>query len=115
MSMGDTVADNQSDKLARAYARLRALKENMPQYRFVNVFFVQEYHEALKHLEGLGFDVAEFKVPDHHITRTTILSGRSHVVPRSLLLTKLDAVLAYFELVTQKPPVTIGFKPPSSG
>jgi len=108
------LASDQSDKLARAYARLSALRENIPKGNMVDGLYLREYHEALKHLEELGFDVAEFKVPDRLVRYTFLFVGGS-MVERALLLSKLDAVLAYFELVTQKAPASIGFKRPSGG
>lgn len=66
------MASDQSDKLARAYARLRALRENLPEYRYIDEVYVEQYHEALRHLEEIGFDVAEFRVRPEHLTRITI-------------------------------------------
>lgn len=112
----------ESDKLARAYARLRALRDNLPTHYRVKEPYVREYHEALNHLEGLGFDVEEFRVPKDMLARvpipTNIMTGETKYgedlkVERTFLLSKLDAVLAYFELVTRKVPTNIGFRPPS--
>jgi hypothetical protein len=115
--------NNPNDKLLRAYARLSSLKENLPQ-NLVPETFVTEYHEALKHVEDLGFDVDEFKVPAHlvepTVTSFNYVSGEKHYsttryVDRDFLMTKLSAALSYFQLSIQSRETpsstqTIGFK-----
>ncbi len=51
------------DKVARAYARLVGLKENLPDSTSIPERYVEEYHQALKHLSDLGVEVSEFMVP----------------------------------------------------
>lgn len=111
---GAEMAKDQNDRLIRAFARLQALKKNIPNGHLVDGFYVQEYHEILKHLEEERFDIVEFKVPDRHMQVATMIFRSGRAVERSVLLSKLDAVLAYFELVTQKPATQIGFKPPTT-
>jgi len=104
------------DRLQRAYARLVALRKTLgadtgfdPQF---DEKYVREYHGALEHLEAVGFDVEEFKVPasevDHRVTGGNYVSGKTRYseekfVDRGILLTKLDAVLTYFEFKTVRP------------
>lgn len=104
---------DQSDRLARAYVHLRALRDNIPDYRWIEEVYVKQYHEALGRLEEIGYDVAEFKVSQGHLKSRTIGSGRQTLyIDRPLLLSKMDAVLTYFDLATQQADVRIGFKPP---
>ncbi len=104
-------ADDQSDELARAYARLRGLKDNVPKQHYVGEHYLREYHSALQRLEDLGFDIEEFRLPRKPYIR--FLPAIRPAVERSLFLSRLDAVLTYFELASQKPPAIIGFRPPS--
>jgi hypothetical protein len=94
------------DKLARAYARLLALKEHVPPGAVEHIY-VAEFHAALDHCEQVGLDVAEFRVPEGQI-RPQLRSSNTHTgektyseeryAPSSLFRTKLDAFLTYFEL-----------------
>jgi len=52
------------DKLARACARLKSLKENLPpQEKHIAESYATEFHSALDSLEQLGIDVGEFRLP----------------------------------------------------
>ena len=64
------MADEAGDKIARAYARLMALKDNLPEDYKVPETYVVEYHGALKHLKELGFDLEEFKIPRDKVSPT---------------------------------------------
>ena len=56
--------ENHTDEVARVYAILTALKENVPKdLYYVDEDYVREYHKALDHLGQLGFDVKEFEIP----------------------------------------------------
>ena len=113
-------ADHQ-DKMARAYARLVSLKANLPDDIRIREPFVVEYHDAIGHLEDLGFNLAEFKIPAAHVqpietggnylTDETYYSTERYV-ERSYFLTKLSAVLSYFELSTKRTEASIGFRSP---
>ena len=60
----EDLMENHTDEVARAYAILTALKENVPKDRdYVDEDYVHEYHKALDHLGQLGFDVKEFEIP----------------------------------------------------
>ncbi len=120
------MGNNPNDKLLRAYARLSSLKENLPKNELVPETFVIEYHDAFRHVEDLGFDVDEFKIPVNlvkpKVTSFNAISGEktystTSFVDRNFLLTKLTAALSYFTLSMQSretPPSTqtIGFKAP---
>lgn len=112
----------ESDKIARAYARLVGLKESLPDWTNLPERYVEEYHEALQHLGDLGVDIAEFRVRSGDLERIVssgnYLTGevnytKERYVPRAILLAKLTAVLTYFSIQdsvagSQR---QIGFKP----
>jgi hypothetical protein len=108
------------DKLARAYARLEALRDALPESSSITERYVDEYHAALKHLSDLGEDVAEFSIPDgdlrHMVSSSNAITREQRFtadrrVARPLLLAKLNAVLSYFNMVEGRTAKPIGFKP----
>jgi hypothetical protein len=101
------MGDISPDTVARVYSRLVALKENLPLGE-VEIKLVDEYHDLLQQLEP-GFDAEGFRIPPDWLVSTInvvqidYLSGKSKYgktqhVPRHLFLTKVDALLHYFEL-----------------
>ena len=111
------------DRLARAYARLTALKKTLeavdrryPQFQEKHV---HEFHAALDHLAKLNYDVDEFRVPPEEVDHRETMSDPDGVtysadrwVDREVLLTKLESVLTYFEIVTAKQKPQLGFHGP---
>ncbi len=76
--------ENHTDEVARAYAILTALKENVSKdLYYVDEDYVHEYHKALDHLGQLGFDVKEFEIPRQWIKPITRLvpEGDDHYNP----------------------------------
>lgn len=114
------VRDNQ-DELARAFAMLSSLRKNIDQITSgVTETYVREFHTVLDRLEGIEIDVSEFRIPDSavkpRITSSWFNGERSRYnysdekyVERLLMLTKLDAILGYFEIITSEKPRKIGF------
>ena len=110
---------NSQDELVRAYAILQALRKNIGQMTDYSILetYVNEFHSVLDRLEGIGIDVSEFRVPDSavkpRLTASWVGGGRSYseekYVARSFILTKLDAILNYFEIITSEKPRKIGF------
>ena len=113
--------DNQ-DTLARAYAMLSALRKNISQIKDYSVEekFVNEFHSVLDKLESVGIKTAEFRIPDSavqpKITSRVRVGGverksysEEKYVDRSFIMTKLDAILGYFEIITADKPKKIGF------
>jgi len=100
------MVENKQDILARAYAMLKSLRENidrMTDYYVPETYF-REFDTVLDKLEGVGIDVAEFRIPDSavkpKITASWLSGGQSHhsysqekYVEKSLLSLKLDAIL----------------------
>ena len=104
------MADSIEDNIARAYARLVSLKSNLPGDPVPETHVI-EYHEALKHLEDLAFDIGEFKIPSSMVK--PIVTGGNYItgevrysddkfVAHAYFKTKLDAVIGYFELKVQQ-------------
>ena len=116
------MATNKQDALARVYATLSSLRKNIDQMTEYSVEekFVREFHTRLDKLAGIGADVSEFRIPDSEvtprITPSNTLTGTSYskekYVQRSFILTKLDAILRYFEIITSKKPREIGYRTP---
>jgi hypothetical protein len=100
-----------TSKTARAYTRLAALKQNLPNTAYIEEDFVHEYRGALQHLSELGFDVEEFGIPEAWLERRAVGSvpeGEGHrtiysetrQMDRAKLLVKLDSLLNYFSLAS---------------
>jgi hypothetical protein len=107
--------------LAEAYARLQALKSNLPDAHEVDEKYVQEFHLALELLEPIsGYDLSRFRVPlsevhpqvsgRNYVTGKVYYSGRK-VCERSFMMMKVDSVLGFFQIQTAPRKGTIGFKP----
>ena len=120
----------EQDVLARAYATLSSLRKNIEQMTSdPPEIFVQEFHNVLTTLEGIGKDVSEFRIPDSKIApRVTVIrtltfadSPKSRAdyseekyVDKSFILMRLDAILGYFEILTSEKPRRIGFSAPDN-
>ena len=120
------MATNNQDVLARAYAMLSSLRKNIDQMTDSKVpeTYVHEFHSVLTKLESIRMDVSEFRIPDSEIApRVTAIHtltfadtpaggadfSKEKYVDKSLILTKLDAILGYFEIITSEKPKRIGF------
>ena len=116
--------ESNQDVLARAYATLKAIRENireMGEYNRVGEVFVEEFHTTLEKLEEMGVGVSEFRIPDSlvkpRVTSSQWEGGVTHnkysdekYVQKSVLLMKPDTVLGYFEIITGEEPIRMGFK-----
>lgn len=114
--------DRQKDAIARAYARLVSLRENMAAMEKTRVEekYVREFHDILASIESVGIDISEFRVPDSEVA--PIIKMRSafgdtysqeKYVDKPFILAKLDAILKYFEItLSDKKPREIGFRTP---
>ena len=127
---GGDMATNNQDIFTRAYTMLTSLRTNIDKMTaLIPETYVHEFHVVLDKLESIGKDVAEFRIPDSEVkpkvTGVSAVSyiggGESHVsysgekyVDQSFILTKLDAILGYFEIITSKKPRRIGFSPPDT-
>ena len=113
---------NNQDELDRACATLSSLRKRIDQMTdsLVPKTYVDEYHTQLDRLEGIGKEVSEFRIPDSalkpklgpsmYVAGKEIFSSKGDIcVDRAFILTKLDAILGYFEIITSEKPRRIGF------
>ncbi len=112
--------DNQ-DVLARAYATLVALRNNTEKINYgIQEKYVREYHAILERLEGIGHTLTEFRIPREEVgprvTSVDMSGGRTYTqenyVDKIYFLTKIDALLGYFDLISSERPRKIGFRAP---
>lgn len=111
--------ETSGDTVARVYARLKGLRDNVDKLSRVEDTYVKEYHVILDNLDKVGIDTAEFRIEESEIRPrvTGIRDDRpsysdKKYVAKALLLSKLDAILIYFELITADKPKRVGFSPP---
>ncbi len=126
------MAENNQDALLRAFATLSSLRKNIGEMTAYNVpeTYVSEFHAVLDRMKGIGKDLSEFRIPDSEVSPTDISmpivlsldSGdrltpphysKEKYVDKSFILTKLDAILGYFEIITSEKPRSIGFHRPN--
>ncbi len=112
------MSKNSQDELVRAYATLSSLRKNTDQIHDITPIYVNEFHSVLAKLEGIGITVSEFRIPDSEIkprpSSINSLTGevsytQERYVAKAYFLTKLDAILGYFEIITSEKPKRIGF------
>ena len=108
------------DELLRVYATLLSLRKNIEQMDLdIHEKYVKEYHDLLNRLDSIGEDISEFRIPDIELWEREGLSNyktggitlyKSKGVDKPYLMTKLDAILNYFEIITSEKPKKIGFR-----
>ena len=112
------MVENKQDTLARAFATLSSLRKNIDQITSgVTEKYVREFHSVLDRLESIEIGVSEFRIPDSEVKPRVTVSweggGRSYseekYVDKSFILTKIDAILGYFEIITSEKPRRMGF------
>jgi len=119
------MAENKQDELVRAYATLSALRKNIDQMACNSVAeaYVHLFNEALDRIEGIGVNISEFCIPESGITpRVTSIRtltygdkpagpeySKEKYVDKTLILTKLDAILGYLETITSEKPRKMGY------
>jgi hypothetical protein len=120
------MANDKQDELARAYAMLSSLRKNVAQIDAVSERYVREFHSALDKLGGVEIDTYEFRIPyselQPKITSRSrggngverISYSKEKYVEKAYLLTKIDAVLGYFKIITSEKPRRMGFSKPSN-
>jgi hypothetical protein len=101
------------DEIAKAFALLSSLKQNIPNNYQVEQSWVHDFHNALQQIESAtSTSLHEFRVSPQELARETIggnyltgevdYSGRM-VVERTRLMLKVDAVLEFFHYIKEKP------------
>lgn len=125
ITQGEVQMEENQDVILRAYAVLSSLRKNIDQpsiteYGSIKSSYVEEFHGVLKSLEEIGMNVSQFYIPASEIEPRLLsssLEGDTHspdkYVRKSYFLTKVDAILMYFDMKATKPRKTIGFSPPS--
>jgi len=102
-------------ELVEAYARLKALKSNLPDNSGVELKYVQEFHSILRLLtQTSGLDLGNFRVPDSELKPIVTVGNYGTVTncQRAFLMMKIDGVLTFFEIHSSQPKAKIGFGPP---
>jgi len=108
---------NKQDELIRAYATLKSLRNNIAGMTDVKETYVNAFHTVLIRLQDIGINTSEFWIPYSEINPRTAsintLTGvkqytEERYVDKSFILTKLDAILGYFEIITAEKPKRIG-------
>jgi hypothetical protein len=111
------VQELERDRLLRIWVRLGALRRNLANVGLITEAHAQEYHSIVRLLEATGMVLDEFRIPDealrNRVTSWHMLTGRTthsatRYVEKALFFSKLDAILSDFEILTTKPPVSVG-------
>lgn len=99
-----------ADSLARiAHARLRALRDNIPDQTTVGTDYIFDYHEIVSSLESLGVKLPMFKIPPTAIhTEDGVTWCHS-----SFFKAKVEGLLNLFDISQTKEGTQIGFRPPT--
>lgn len=114
----------EQEEIKKAFVNLRSLKDNLPKSLSINEKFVRMFHNEINRLVAIGFSgLDDFKVPEneikHEMTSFTpaapefgqqesISYSQDRYIEREILLIKIDALLAYFQVSSTE--VEIGFK-----
>lgn len=91
--------DAQSDTIRRAFANLKAVRDNMPSGYVHDGGLFKMYDRALDQLQQAGHDVLEWRIPAAAVGNIDGNEFRA----------KVDAVLTYFTV--RENDVQIGFRP----
>jgi len=99
------------DKILRAYTRLKGIKNNLPEEELIPWYHIRDYHEIIDSLEKeTSFTLPEFRIPETEIKTFGKIEG----CVNSFFMSKLDALLSYFEFkYLSEKKIEIGFKPPN--
>ena len=102
---------SQQDILIRAFVLLKSLQKNIGNIKesIVSETYINEYHAVLEKLKSIDIDTEDFYIPSSVIKIYRDYSGEKDV-ERTYFLTKIDAVLGYFEILTSSEPKKIGFR-----
>jgi len=98
--------DMDMERILRLYTRLKGLRDNLPKGYETNEKYTNEYNSLVDALStSSGSDLSEYKVPQSEIkpSVTGVIGGVTQYsndrwTERTLLLTKLDAILSYFSI-----------------
>jgi hypothetical protein len=108
------------DKLYKSLAILKALKSNVASTSSVDEIYVTEFRNVLDKLRSIGLQMDDFDVPGTEVKpRQTSINmfgvstySSEKYVDKYYLLTKIDSVLNYLNLLLEKRPPELGFSKP---
>jgi hypothetical protein len=86
------------DAILRAYANLKAIRDNLPDRFVYQQEFYTMFNEALEELQQAGVDVSEWRLRPDGLGNTHATAFRA----------KIDAILTYFSIRQEK--TRIGFQ-----
>jgi len=100
------------DKILRAYTRLKGIKDNLSENTIIPTNHIKDYHTIIDSLEkALSLSLSEYRIPDTEIEEYNM--GVVEGCKKSFFMSKLDALLSYFEFkYLSEKKIDIGFKPP---
>ena len=104
--------------ILQSFVILKSLRDNIKKEdQYTHEKYVEEYHKILDELKNGGHSLERFEISGDELeylpssyspgTGTKYHSYRS--VETQMLLTKLDAVLLFFQILNERPEQTIGF------
>lgn len=99
------------DALIRVFTALSSLRKNIGSMKLdiVSEIYISEYHSILEKLKNIGIDITDFYIPDSARQEYT-LYGDEKCTERTYFMTKIDAILGYFEIINSPEPKRIGFR-----
>lgn len=107
------------NELLQNYTLLSSLKNNINKsHHYTHEKYVEEYHQILDGMEKSGINLEKFKIPEKELKN--MMSSFNYItgqktyrnykeIETSFFLTKLEALLNYFSLISQSPKPQIGF------
>jgi hypothetical protein len=100
------------NELYKSLTILTALKSNVASIKWsVDEKYVKEFRSVLGKLKGIGIQVDDFEVPNSEIKprqtsyncmRSQSTYSREKYIDKHFLLTKMDSVLNYLNLILEK-------------
>ena len=119
---------NSQDEIIRAYTTLKSLRNNIEKMVNINIAqsYIDDFHTALRRLTDIGIDVIEYCIPDSEINpiskggmrvigpgdygkKPKIDYTKEKYVKKSYILTKIDSIIGYLEILISERPKRMGF------
>jgi len=109
------MATDSQVSIVKAYARLKGLRGNIPEKEYwAPRILVDDFNRALDDLNAGGFDLSDFKVAGKDLEIPAMLGPGSSTARASVLKSRIDAVLVYFEVQGGQRQARVGFEAPKS-
>jgi len=101
--------------IVKAYARLKGLRNNISDREYwAPRILVDDFNRALDDLNAGGFDLSDFTIASNDLEIPAMLGEGSRTARSSVLKSRIDAVLVYFEVQGGQTPARVGFEAPRS-